>query len=84
MKSKIGMPLVGLGALALAMALPGVAMAQTSGTTYQASLQPVPLNGASGASGHLTLTLNGDQATGTRPCPGSRPRSRPTPPPSRR
>ncbi|MGH3282627.1 MAG: hypothetical protein ACRDNW_26325, partial [Trebonia sp.] len=63
MRSKIGLPLVGLGTLALALALPGVAMAQTSGTTYQASMQPVPLNGASGASGHLTLTLNGDQAT---------------------
>jgi hypothetical protein len=62
-KKMIRMPLVGMGALGLALAAPGVAMAQSGGTTYQANLQPVPLNGASGASGHLTLTLNGDQAT---------------------
>jgi hypothetical protein len=55
----------GLGVAALALAGPGVAFAQGSGsTTYQADLQPVLLNTPAGAaSGHLTLTLNGDQAT---------------------
>lgn len=69
MKSKIRIPLVGLGALSLALAASGAAMASTtqssSGTaTYQASLQPVVSNTPSGAaSGHLTLQLNGSQAT---------------------
>lgn len=63
MKKTIGLPLVGLGVIGLALAAPSVAMAQSAGTTYQASLQPTPLNGSSGASGQLTLTLNGDQAT---------------------
>jgi hypothetical protein len=55
---------VGIAGLAgLALALP--ANAATS-TTYQATLSAVPLNTPSGAaSGHLTLTLNGDQATVT-------------------
>ncbi|MGH9115976.1 MAG: hypothetical protein ACRDWW_09130, partial [Acidimicrobiales bacterium] len=56
---------IGLGVAAMALAAPGVAFAQGPGsTTYQANLQPVPLNTPAGAaSGHLTLTLNGDQAT---------------------
>lgn len=69
MKNKIRIPLVGLGALGLAFAASGAAMASTaqsggSTVTYQASLQPVPSNTPSGAaSGHLTLQLNGSQAT---------------------
>jgi len=44
--------------------MPGAASADTASTTYTASLQPVPLNTPSGAaSGTVTLTLNGDQAT---------------------
>ncbi|MGH9073540.1 MAG: hypothetical protein ACRDZQ_05405 [Acidimicrobiales bacterium] len=59
------MPLVGLGALGMALAYPGIAFAQGSSgsTTYQANLQPVPLNTPAGAaSGSLTLVLNGNQA----------------------
>lgn len=65
LKNKIALPMVGLGALGLTMAMSGLAFAQGSGSaTYQANLQPVPLNTPAGAaSGHLTLTLNGDQAT---------------------
>lgn len=67
MKHKTLIPLAALGAVGLALAVPGVAMAGTAqsggGTTYQANLRPVPLGGSDGASGHLTLTLNGDQAT---------------------
>lgn len=65
LKNKIIMPIMGLGALGVAMAMPGVAFAQGSGsTTYQANLQPVALNTPAGAaSGTVTLTLNGDQAT---------------------
>jgi len=62
--SRLAAPIAvaGIAGLAgLALALP--ANAATS-TTYQATLSPVPLNTPSGAaSGHLTLTLNGDQAT---------------------
>lgn len=56
---------VGLGVAALSLAAPGMGFAQGTGaTTYVANLQPVPLNTPAGAaSGHLTLTLNGDQAT---------------------
>lgn len=51
----IGLPLVGI-------ATP--AMAQSSGTqTYTANLTPVPLNNQTGASGTVTLTLNGNVAT---------------------
>jgi hypothetical protein len=63
MKNKIRMPLVGLGALGLALAAPSVAFAQSGGQTYQANLQPVPLNGQTSATGHLMLTLNGNTAT---------------------
>lgn len=51
-------------ALGLAMfAMPGIASA-SSGTSYQANLQPVPLNTPAGAaSGQFTLKLNGNQAT---------------------
>jgi hypothetical protein len=51
-------------ALGIAMfAMPGIASAST-GTSYQANLQPVALNTPAGAaSGQLTLTLNGSQAT---------------------
>ncbi len=65
LKHKIALPMLGAGAFALAMGTPGLASAQGSGsTTYTANLQPVPLNTPMGAaSGHLTLTLNGDQAT---------------------
>lgn len=57
---------IGLGVGAMALAAPGTAFAAgtTGGTTYQANLQPVPLNTPAGAaSGTFTLTLNGDQAT---------------------
>lgn len=51
----------GIG-LPLAAALP--ASAQSSGAqTYEATLSPVPLNGQNNATGMLTLTLNGNQAT---------------------
>lgn len=76
MKNKIWMPLAGLGALGLALAVPGAAMASpaqsgSGSTTYQANLQPVPLNTPTGAaSGHLTLQLSGDQATITEQVTG--------------
>ncbi len=50
-------PVAAIGVIGL---LPGVASAQTAGTSYQAQLDA--LNG-SGASGTITLQLNGDQAT---------------------
>ena len=55
---------VGVAALVgLGLAAPAGA---ASSTTYQATLNPVPLNTPSGAaSGQLTLTLNGSQATVT-------------------
>lgn len=60
---KILAPVAAFGVIGL---LPGVATAQDAGTSYQANLQPVPINTPSGAaSGDLTLTLNGDQATVT-------------------
>ncbi len=67
MKTKrnvIGASMVGLGTLGLALGAPGMALAQGSGsTTYQANLQPVPLNTPPGAaSGTLTLVLTGNQA----------------------
>lgn len=56
-------PLAALGIAGLGLALPGAASAATS-TTYRATLNPVALNTPTGAaSGQLTLTLNGDQAT---------------------
>lgn len=65
-KTLVGLPLVALGALGVAAALPGVASADSSGAaTYTANLAPVPVNGASGASGTLTLVLNGNQAAVT-------------------
>ncbi|MGH9067955.1 MAG: hypothetical protein ACRD0J_10770 [Acidimicrobiales bacterium] len=64
-KTKLRIPMIATGALGMALAVPGVAFAQGSGsTTYMANLQPVPLNTPSGAaSGTLTLVLNGNQAT---------------------
>lgn len=60
---KILAPVAAFGVIGL---LPGVATAQDAGTSYQANLQPVPINTPAGAaSGDLTLTLNGDQATVT-------------------
>ena len=48
----------------LALAAAGSAAAQPAGgQMYTANLQPVPLNGQTGASGTLTLTLNGSTAT---------------------
>lgn len=65
-KMKRRIPLIaasamGLGGLGMGAALlaPGTAFAST--TTYQATLNP--LNNAQGASGTLTLALNGSQAT---------------------
>lgn len=56
--------LAGLTLFSVGVAAPQLAGAQTSaGTTYMATLKPVPHNGATGASGTLTLTLNGDSAT---------------------
>jgi hypothetical protein len=70
-KTLATLPLVAAGAAALALAAPGAAFAQTSGsTTYTANLQPVPLNGADKASGTLTLALNGSQATITEQVSG--------------
>jgi hypothetical protein len=62
MRLTVPVAAVGIAGLAgLALALPASA---ASSTTYQATLSPVPLNTPSGAaSGHLTLTLNGNQAT---------------------
>lgn len=54
---KIMVPAVAVGAMAL---LPGVASAQASGTSYQAQLNQV---NSSGASGTVTLQLNGNTAT---------------------
>mgnify|MGYP001599118195 CR=1 FL=1 len=57
-------PFAAIGIAGLGIALPGTASAASTSTTYTASLQSVPLNTPSGAaSGTLTLTLNGDQAT---------------------
>jgi hypothetical protein len=62
-KSLAAVPFLAAGVAGLAVAAPGLASAQTSGTsTYTANLTPVPLNGANGASGTLTLVLNGNQA----------------------
>lgn len=64
LKPLAALPMVAAGVAGLAMAAPGAAFAQTSGSsTYTANLAPVPLNGANGASGTLTLVLNGSQAT---------------------
>lgn len=62
-RKMIGGLMVGLGSVGLAIAFPGVALAQGGPTTYTANLQPVPLNTPSGAaSGTLTLVLNGNVA----------------------
>ncbi|MDQ6846532.1 MAG: hypothetical protein M3019_02950 [Candidatus Dormibacteraeota bacterium] len=42
----------------------------SNSTTYTATLAPVPLNGANGASGKLTLVLSGNQATITEQVSG--------------
>jgi len=56
-------PIAALGIAGLGLALPTGASAATA-TSYQATLNPVALNTPSGAaSGQLTLTLNGNQAT---------------------
>ncbi len=58
-------PVAALGIAGLALALPGSASAASS-ATYRAELRPVALNTPAGAaSGQLTLTLNGNQATVT-------------------
>jgi len=64
--SRLAVPVAAAGIAGLAgLALAMPASAATS-TTYQATLNPVPLNTPSGAaSGHFTLTLNGNQATVT-------------------
>lgn len=65
------LPFMAAGAAALALAAPGAASAQTSGsTTYTANLAPVPLNGQNSATGTLTLVLNGSQATITEQASG--------------
>ncbi len=46
--------------LSVAAATPAAA---ASGSSYQADLSPVPLNGQTGASARLMLTLNGNEAT---------------------
>lgn len=63
--TRLAMPVAALGIVGLAgLALAMPANATASSTTYQATLSPVALNTPSGAaSGHLTLTLSGDQAT---------------------
>ncbi len=55
---------------ALATGLLSVASAQQPATTYTAKLSPVPLNGADGATGTLTIALNGNQATITQQVSG--------------
>jgi hypothetical protein len=56
-------PVAALGIAGLALALPGSASAASS-TTYRAALRPIALNTPAGAaSGQLTLTLSGNQAT---------------------
>jgi hypothetical protein len=63
-KKKIYLSVAGLAALGLTVGAPAAAFAQSPGpVTYQAMLQPVPLNGANSASGTLTLKLDGDMAT---------------------
>lgn len=54
---------VAAGGLLLGVGTSGMAAAQSGARTYSATLTPVPLNGQTSASGHLTLTLNGDVAT---------------------
>lgn len=61
MKLAIRIPLALGCALTLALGVSSVATA--AGTTYTATLAPVPLNGATGASGTLTLVLDGNTAT---------------------
>ncbi len=63
MKKKIYLSVAGLAALGLTLGAPAAAFAQSGPVTYQATLQPVPLNGANSASGSLTLKLDGDVAT---------------------
>lgn len=55
--------LAGLAAVPLALGVAGVASAQSGPTMWAATLRPVPLNNQTGASGTLTLTLNGNVAT---------------------
>ncbi|MGH3636753.1 MAG: hypothetical protein ACRDTS_22230, partial [Mycobacterium sp.] len=63
--TRLAMPVAALGIAGLAgLALAMPANAATQTTTYQATLNAVSPNTPSGAaSGKLTLTLNGDQAT---------------------
>lgn len=56
-------PMLALGALALGAGGAGMAAADAGSTTNTAQLAPVPVNGANGASGTLTLSLSGNQAT---------------------
>lgn len=52
-----------LGAVGLPLSAALPAHAQTGGQSYQATLNPVPLNGQNSAGGTLMLTLNGDVAS---------------------
>ena len=70
-RTLLGIPLVAVAATGLAMGTLSLASAQQpTPTTYTARLAPVPLNGADGASGSLTLVLNGNQATITEQASG--------------
>ena len=59
-----------VAALPLAMAASPAMAAGSGTTTYQATLSPVPLNGQTGASGTVTVKLNGTQATITEQVSG--------------
>lgn len=74
-KMKLRIPLaaagvLGLGLGASALVAPSAAFADSGSTTYTANLAPVPLNGANGGTGTLTLVLNGSQATITEQASG--------------
>ncbi|MEV6008592.1 hypothetical protein AB0M29_17475 [Streptomyces sp. NPDC051976] len=61
--NKFTLPLLGIAAIALPLALPAVAGAQSSGgSNYQANLNPVADNMVDG-SGTATVSLSGNQAT---------------------
>ncbi|HEX7323688.1 MAG TPA: hypothetical protein VF299_12310 [Mycobacterium sp.] len=59
------------GLTSLALSAPASAATPSDSTTYQASLAPVPLNTPAGAaSGNVTVTIKGDQATVTEKVSG--------------
>jgi hypothetical protein len=67
----LGLSLATAAAAGLAFGLLGVASAQQpAATNYTAKLAAVPLNGADGASGNVSITLNGNQATITEQVSG--------------